>query len=87
MGVTSKTEYGKITTSGKSIRTLLREELHKASIRLEMTPFPFCELDCPWLPVCRKIRTSECISAFLIEATSSYQGDYGDESDFQISWH
>ena len=87
MSVTSKTDYGKITSSNSSIRTLLLEELHKASLRLEITPFPFCELDCPWLPMCKKIKASECVSAFLIEATSSYHSDCGDESEKHISWY
>jgi hypothetical protein len=75
------------TTSGYSTRNLLLKELHLASKRLLRTPFPFCESDCPWISICRKIKATECISAFLLEINASKKGCTAINPDVHISWH
>ncbi|MHA1975166.1 MAG: hypothetical protein ACTSW1_19425 [Candidatus Hodarchaeales archaeon] len=50
------------------LRELLLEELHKAKLRLNETPQPYCELDCPWLSFCLKIGAKDCILSELISS-------------------
>ncbi|MFX0184313.1 MAG: hypothetical protein ACFE95_14615 [Candidatus Hodarchaeota archaeon] len=40
---------------GVTTRFLLLRELQKAKERLNSTPYPYCELDCPWLILCREL--------------------------------
>ena len=87
MGSNSKIEYREIATSERSTRALLLEQLQKASRKLLMTPFPFCEFDCPWLALCRKIEASECISTFLLETNTSNKAECEDNSIHHISWN
>jgi len=54
------------TPKGVSIRSLLREELQKAKKRINRTPHPYCEIDCPWLSLCRKRSPPGCILSDLI---------------------
>jgi len=77
--------HGKLTPN-YSTRQLLLKELQLASKRLLTTLFPFCELDCPWISICRKIKATQCISAFLLEIDNTDKLNYGLYPDVHIHW-
>ena len=66
MGSDSKVEYKGIHHTNVSSRVIVLEELHRLKEKLSSTPFPFCELDCPWLCLCRIIIPPGCILNDLI---------------------
>ena len=55
-----------------STRSLLEEELQKAKGRLKTIPHPYCEIDCPWLSLCRKTSPPGCIFSDLINPNLWY---------------
>lgn len=67
MGSDSFHQFYRTISKGISIRSLLLEELQKAKQRLNKTPHPYCEPDCPWKLLCRKISPPGCIFSDLID--------------------
>lgn len=59
--------YSKTTSKGVSTRSLLLEELQKVKIKLITNPHPYCEPECPWLSLCRRISPPGCIFNDLID--------------------
>jgi hypothetical protein len=66
MGSDSFQHFSRAKSKGISTRSLLVEELQKAKERLITTPHPYCESDCPWISLCRKISPPGCILSDLI---------------------
>ena len=87
MGSDSKVEYKGIHHNNGSSRVLVLEELHRLKEKLSSTPFPFCELDCPWLSICFKISTSECILSLLLDVKTENYKEIGEESTNRIQWN
>ena len=67
MGSDSFLLFSKVTSRGVSTRDLLLEELQKAKENLFTTPHPYCELDCPWLAICKRSTPPGCILSDLID--------------------
>jgi hypothetical protein len=64
--------YSRTASSGASTRDQLLRKLHLAKKRLNSTPQPYCEIDCPWLCLCRISIPPGCILNDLID-TSLWQ--------------
>jgi len=72
MGTDSINLFSKTTLSGVTTRFLLLRELQKAKERLNSTPHPYCEPDCPWLTLSRELyRKIPQFSCILIDLTDS----------------
>ena len=71
----------------ESSKLRVLEELHQLKEKLFATPFPYCELDCPWLNVCIDIDTSECILSLLLNLNTENYRDLGDSVAFRIQWN
>ena len=87
MGSDSKVEYKGIHHSNGSSRVLVLEELHRLKEKLSSTPFPFCELDCPWLSICSEISTSECILSLLFDVKTENYKEIGEKNTNRIQWN
>ena len=87
MGSYSKVEYRGINNSHGSIRAIVLEELHRLKEKLNTTPFPFCELNCPWLTICLDNSTSECILSLLLNVNSENPKELGEEGRIRIQWN
>ncbi|MCK4849386.1 MAG: hypothetical protein KAT16_10185 [Candidatus Heimdallarchaeota archaeon] len=87
MGSDSKVEYRGINNSHGSSRAIVLEELHRLKEKLNSTPFPFCELTCPWLTICLDISTSECILSLLLNVNSENPKELGEEGFIRIQWN
>ena len=87
MGSDSKVEYRGINHENASCRAIVLEELHLLKEKLNTTPFPFCELDCPWLTICLDISSSECILSFLLKVNSENPRDIGGKRVIRIQWN
>jgi len=86
MGSDSKVEYKGIRLSNRSSRALFLRELNHLKEKLCLTPFPFCELDCPWLTICLEISTSECILSLLWDVNNEYYEEIEEERINRIHW-
>jgi len=86
MGSDSKVEYKGIHHSNGSSRAIFLRELHHLKEKLASTPFPFCELDCPWLTICLEISTSECILSLLWDMNNEYSEEIAEGNINQIQW-
>ena len=49
------------------LKQLFLEEMTKVKMRLKNPPYPFCELDCPWINFCRQNLHLGCILSVMIE--------------------
>jgi hypothetical protein len=57
---------------GANLRISLLSEVQKAKERLNSTPHPYCELDCPWLRACQLMaRKISPLGCFLSDLTDS----------------
>ncbi|UCG90759.1 MAG: hypothetical protein JSU57_03230 [Candidatus Heimdallarchaeota archaeon] len=70
MGSDSFSLYSKNTSTESSTRSILLEELQKVKEKLIATPHPYCEIDCPWLSLCRSITSPGCILNDSIDPSS-----------------
>ncbi len=70
MGSDSFTLYSKKISNDPSTRSILLEELRKVKEKLNTTPHPYCEIDCPWLSLCRSFSSLRCILNDLIDPSS-----------------
>ena len=87
MGSDSKVEYRGIHQNNGSSRAIVLEELHRLKEKLVATPFPFCELDCPWLAICLDISTSECILSILLKVNTENHRETGEHGTIQVNWN
>jgi hypothetical protein len=72
MGTDSISLFSKIRLSGVTTQFLLLRKLQKAKERMNSTPHPYCELDCPWLILCRMLyRKIPQLGCILIDLTDS----------------
>ncbi len=83
----SKVEYRGINHSNVSCRAIVLDELHRLREKLNSTPFPFCELDCPWLTICLVISTSECILSLLLGVNTENSRVMGEKRIIRIQWN
>ena len=82
-----KLDFGRVGKSHSLTHRLLMEELNRITKKLEIMPFPFCELDCAWITVCTKIQPVECIINFLREANKDLTDLCAFDEQVQCSWH
>ena len=87
MGSDSKLKYNEGFQYKVSSRAMVLRELHQLKEKMQMPPFPFCELDCPWLRFCCKNPVSECILSLLISINSENAGLFGNVLANHISWN
>lgn len=83
----SKAKYRGLFQRNASSRLLVLEELQRLKEKMCQTPFPFCEVDCPWLTICLDITASECILSLLLSLSSEKTGDIDDEKLIRIQWN
>lgn len=83
----SKVKYRGLHHSNVSSRLKLLEELHRLKEKLSSTPFPFCELDCPFLTSCLDTCTSECILSLLMSLNTESPRDLGDDWMIRVQWN
>ncbi|MHA2215635.1 MAG: hypothetical protein ACXADW_12190 [Candidatus Hodarchaeales archaeon] len=81
------TDYKGSHLNNVSSRLKVLEELHRLKEKLSSTPFPFCELDCPFLTVCLDSCTSECILSQLISLNTESPRDLEDERMTRVQWN
>jgi hypothetical protein len=86
MGSDSKVKYRGLHHSNESTRLKVLEELHRLKEKRLSTPFPFCELNCPFLTICSDNCTSECILSHLISLNTESPIDLEDERLIRIQW-
>ena len=87
MNYDSKLKLEGVKKSRSSTHSLLSEELKKLRRKLNVIPFPFCELECTWIPICIKIQASECLLSSL-RAMNQVQPTSESEIVFiKSSWH
>ena len=83
----SKVKNRGIQHSNESSRLIVLEELHRLKENLTSTPFPYCELDCPWLTVCLEIHTSECIISLLLSLNAENYRESEDNRILRVQWN
>jgi hypothetical protein len=86
MGSDSKVEYRGIDHNNGYCRAIVLEELHRLKEKLNATPFPFCELDCPWLTFCLEKFASDCVLSLLMSLNSENPREIDDEGFIRIKW-
>ena len=82
-----KLDLERVGKSHSSTHSFLMEELKRIRKKLEIIPFPFCELDCSWITVCTKIQTVECIINYLREANKDLTDFSASNEQVQYNWH
>ena len=87
LNIWDSTDYKGSHHSNESSRLIVLEELHRLKEKLSSTPFPFCELDCPFLTICLDICTSECILSLLMSLNSETPRDLGDDRIIRVQWN
>ena len=87
MGSDSKDETRGMQYHKASCRDIVLRELHNLKEKLNSTPFPFCELNCSWLAICRENNGSECILSILIGASKELQGENEEEITSPVQWN
>ncbi|MFW9855679.1 MAG: hypothetical protein ACFFFG_11490 [Candidatus Thorarchaeota archaeon] len=73
MQADQKRLVGPEVRKGFSLKHYLLRELGNAKKRIYMnleTPHPYCELDCPWLSICRQSLPPACILPDLLDSNT-----------------
>ena len=81
-----KLEFDRVKRSPSSTHRILTEELKRLRRKLEIIPFPFCELDCAWISFCIKIQPVECIISSLRVANQELIKSEVQDVLVQYSW-
>ncbi len=80
-------DSGGINELHSTTRKLLTDELRQLRKRMKIIPFPFCELECPWLPICRIKQPLECVISVIREANQEYTDLNTKIDSIQYFWH